>query len=165
MKTLIELMRFYADHHTKTITKITHFIGIPIIILSVQIVLSWLHSPFEYFSHISMAWIAAILLLLYYASLDFQLALVSAIFLLPITLLANVLSQHKINLFSFILFCALFIFGWIIQFVGHYFEGKRPALFENIFQVFIAPIFLIAELCFMLGYRKDLQEKIEHPLK
>ena len=50
----------------------------------------------------------------------------------------------------------LFVGGWILQFVGHHYEGKRPALLDNIFQGFIGPMFLVAETMVVLGQRRDL---------
>jgi uncharacterized membrane protein YGL010W len=33
-----------------------------------------------------------------------------------------------------IAFIALFVAGWVLQFLGHHYEGKRPALLDNIFR-------------------------------
>jgi len=44
--------------------------------------------------------------------------------------------------------------SWATQFVGHgVYEKRRPALVDNLFQVFIAPLFVILELLFEVGYR------------
>ena len=53
---------------------------------------------------------------------------------------------------------AMFVVGWVLQFVGHHYEGKRPALIDNIFQAFIGPMFLVAETLVMMGQRTDLAE-------
>jgi uncharacterized membrane protein YGL010W len=58
-------------------------------------------------------------------------------------------------------FLATFVGGWILQLVGHVFEGKKPALVDNFFQVFIAPIFLMAEVFFLFGYKKEVLKKME----
>jgi uncharacterized membrane protein YGL010W len=58
-------------------------------------------------------------------------------------------------------FAVLFIGGWILQLVGHGFEGRRPALTDNLFQIFVAPIFLCAEIFFALGYKPGLQRAVE----
>ena len=59
-------------------------------------------------------------------------------------------------------FAVLFIGGWIFQLVGHVFEGRRPALVDNLFQsIFIAPIFLCAELFFALGYKPQLHTAVQ----
>ena len=54
-------------------------------------------------------------------------------------------------------FGALFVGGWILQLLGHMFEGRKPALVDNLFQIFVAPIFLAAEVFFSLGFKSDLQ--------
>ena len=59
-------------------------------------------------------------------------------------------------------FAAAFIGGWIIQFVGHGFEGRRPALFDNLLQIFMAPAFLIAEMVFAPGLEQRLKAEIEN---
>ena len=43
--------------------------------------------------------------------------------------------------------------------MGHVFEGRRPALSDNLFQIFIAPVFLVAEVFFALGLKPDLLKK------
>ena len=55
-------------------------------------------------------------------------------------------------------FIALFVGGWALQFVGHHYEGKRPALLDNIFQGFIGPMFLVAESLVVMGQRSDLAD-------
>jgi uncharacterized membrane protein YGL010W len=55
-------------------------------------------------------------------------------------------------------FIALFVGGWVLQFVGHHYEGKRPALLDNIFQAFIGPMFLVAESFVVMGQRSDLAD-------
>jgi uncharacterized membrane protein YGL010W len=160
MRNLAEQMSFYESHHSKKITKFTHFIGVPVIVLSLQVLLSWFHVSVLVLNHVSFAWVALILLLVYYLFLDFNLAVVSAVFLIPITLLARYISGGKFDMVSLGFFFLLFVIGWTAQLIGHYFEGKRPAFLENFFQVFVAPVFLVAEICFSLGYRKELQNKV-----
>ena len=58
-------------------------------------------------------------------------------------------------------FALLFVGGWIIQLVGHVFEGRKPALADNLFQIFVAPIFLAAEVFFALGYKPALHEAVQ----
>lgn len=37
----------------------------------------------------------------------------------------------------------LFVFGWILQFIGHAFEGKPPAFFSNPIHLIVGPIWSI----------------------
>lgn len=57
----------------------------------------------------------------------------------------------------------LHVFCWVMQFVGHgAFEGRAPALLDNLVQaIFLAPIFVWLELLFMLGYRPELQARVQ----
>ncbi len=57
-------------------------------------------------------------------------------------------------------FAALFVVGWALQFLGHHYEGKRPALIDNLFQGFIGPMFLMAEVMVVNGYRRDLANSV-----
>ncbi|EXJ78101.1 hypothetical protein A1O3_09262 [Capronia epimyces CBS 606.96] len=58
---------------------------------------------------------------------------------------------------------AAFLASWIAQFLGHgLFEGRAPALLDNIFQAFfLAPLFVWLELLFALGYRPELKSRMD----
>lgn len=55
------------------------------------------------------------------------------------------------------------VISWIAQFIGHgAFEGRAPALLDNLIQaIFLAPLFVWLEVLFMLGYRPELQSRVE----
>jgi uncharacterized membrane protein YGL010W len=57
----------------------------------------------------------------------------------------------------------VFLVSWIAQFVGHgKYEGRAPALFDNIAQAFVlAPFFVFFEGLFALGYRPELKKRID----
>jgi uncharacterized membrane protein YGL010W len=93
---------------------------------------------------------------LYYLRLDRTVALVQAPFSLALLGLADraaVLPPRA----SLAVFLATFLGGWAVQLVGHAFEGRRPALADNLLQVFNAPLFLTAEVLWLLGFRQDLR--------
>ena len=51
--------------------------------------------------------------------------------------------------------------GWVIQFVGHYYEGKKPAFVDDVAGFLVGPLFIVAETAFALGLRPELRETIE----
>jgi uncharacterized membrane protein YGL010W len=51
--------------------------------------------------------------------------------------------------------------GWAIQFVGHRYEGVKPAFYDDVRQLLIGPVFVCAEAWFLLGGRKDLKRYVE----
>jgi uncharacterized membrane protein YGL010W len=55
----------------------------------------------------------------------------------------------------------LFVVGWIVQFVGHWYEGRKPAFLDDVMGLAIGPLFVAAELAFLLGLRGALREEIE----
>ena len=57
---------------------------------------------------------------------------------------------------------SLFVVGWIIQFIGHYYEGRKPAFVDDLMGLVVGPLFVVAELGFLLGLRADVQQAVEH---
>jgi uncharacterized membrane protein YGL010W len=54
------------------------------------------------------------------------------------------------------------IIAWIIQFIGHgVFERRKPALLDSLDQAIVtAPMFVLLEVLFSLGYRKAFFAKV-----
>ena len=50
---------------------------------------------------------------------------------------------------------ALFIVGWILQFVGHLIEGNRPAFFRNPVYLLVGPWWLVRRAASALGLLKS----------
>jgi len=73
---------------------------------------------------------------------------------------AEYLSQAALG-FGLGWFLVLFVAGWALQLRGHVYEGRKPALVDKLFQVFVAPIFLAAEVFFALGYKPALHEEVQ----
>jgi uncharacterized membrane protein YGL010W len=136
-------------------TQSTTFLGVPLVSFALLLGLSWLRFA-ELPIPITGGTIFFAAVFLYYLFLDWRVALVQA----PVTLLllwgADKVSQWPV-LDSVTVFAATFIGGWIIQLAGHAIEGKRPALADNILQIFNAPLFLTVEVMLALGLRKELR--------
>ena len=56
---------------------------------------------------------------------------------------------------------AMFVIGWVIQFVGHHYEGRKPAFVDDVSGLIVGPLFVVAEVAFLLGMRHELKEQIE----
>jgi uncharacterized membrane protein YGL010W len=42
---------------------------------------------------------------------------------------------------------ALFVLGWVLQFVGHYvYEKKSPAFFRNFTHLLVGPLWILAKV-------------------
>jgi uncharacterized membrane protein YGL010W len=138
----------YAAVHRDWRNKATHFVGIPVIVFSLLLILSlW---P-------TVLLVVAIVAVLGWMALDLGIGLVMAVLTAVAWYAAEALAGALGSAQGvWIAFIALFVGGWVLQFLGHHYEGKRPALIDNIFQAFIGPMFLVAETMVVLGQRRDL---------
>ena len=159
MKSLEAQMAAYAAYHQDARNKATHFIGVPAIALSLFVPLTW--ARFELGGvTVSAAMLLMAIFVLYYLVLDVALG-VAMLGAFSILLWAGERIAGLGAVVGWSAFAALFVGGWIFQLVGHVFEGRRPALVDNLFQsIFIAPIFLCAELFFALGYKPQLHTAV-----
>jgi uncharacterized membrane protein YGL010W len=145
----------YASVHRDPRNKATHFVGIPMIIFSLLLVTSPWQIEFGDRT-LSAATILAILGVLGWLLLDIGIGVAMAVIMLPTWFAAEALAGALGPSSTWIAFAVLFVGGWALQFLGHYYEGKRPALIDNIFQAFVGPMFLVAEIMVEAGWRHDL---------
>ena len=144
----------YAAVH-RSWRKATHFVGIPIIVFSLLLILAlWRVDPAG--REVSMALVVAIVAVLGWMALDLGIGLIMAALMVPAWYAAEALAGALGPSATVVAFLVLFVGGWALQFLGHHYEGKRPALLDNIFQGFIGPMFLVAETLVASGYRADL---------
>ena len=158
MKSLEEQMAVYSAYHQDARNRATHFIGVPLIVLSLFIPLAWLRLDLGSVG-VSAGMILAALVLAYYLALDIALGL-AMVAIFGVLLWAGERIAALGSATGWTWFAVLFVAGWILQLVGHVFEGRRPALADNLFQIFIAPIFLCAEVFFALGYKPRLHAAV-----
>jgi len=149
----------YAAYHSDTRNKLTHFVGVPLVTFSLFLALGWLR--FAHYPQVPYtgATLFYLVVALYYLRLDWRIALAQAPFSLALLWLAD-----RVALWPFVqslaVFLATFLGGWAVQLLGHAIEGKRPALADNVLQIFNAPLFLTAEVAILLGLRHDLRRAL-----
>ena len=49
----------------------------------------------------------------------------------------------------------------MIQFLGHYYEGRKPAFVDDLVGLLVGPMFVVGEALFALGWGADLLAEIE----
>jgi uncharacterized membrane protein YGL010W len=155
---LVALLSSYASYHQDPRNRATHFVGVPLITFSLMTALA-LPSLSLLAIHVGFVSIATAALAAFYIYLDLALglALTVALALLAAAAEATVQIGPKVGATSAI---GTFIIGWALQLLGHRLEGNRPALVDNIRQILVAPIYLMAELAFTLGLRRGLRAQI-----
>src|SRR5207249_7012594 len=108
------------------------------IMLSLFIPLAWLRFELGGVA-ISAAMLFAAAVLVYYFLLDVPLAL-AMLLITGILVWAGERIAGQGTAQGWAWFGVLFVGGWILQLVGHVFEGRKPALTDNLFQIFVAPV-------------------------
>ena len=155
-------MARYASHHRHPVNRRIHMVGIPAIVLSLVVLLCLIPVPAAVADQVGAwpVWTVAALAAVgaWYLMLDLRVGLTT----LALLGLAVAGAWWLIGSYDdgAVLAAALTVHAasWVAQFLGHgIWEKNRPALFENITQSLIAPLFLVAEAAFAFGWRKDLE--------
>ena len=157
VKSLDEQMAIYAAYHRNRWNRLTHFIGVPAIVFAILIPMAWV----DLGAGVNLARVFVVVVLIYYFVLDVPLALATTAVVAALLYAAEQAAATA----GWVWFAAFFVGGWILQLAGHAFEGRRPALADNLFQIFVAPIFLMAEIFFALGLKREVLRKIEARLE
>jgi len=55
----------------------------------------------------------------------------------------------------------VFVLGWAIQFVGHIFEGRKPAFVDDVVGLLVGPMFVVGEVLMMAGMLSGMHSLIE----
>jgi uncharacterized membrane protein YGL010W len=152
MKSLSQQLTQYARYHRDRRNIATHFIGIPAIVVGVDAVLA---RPTAL-----LAAGATVAAALFYFALDRRFGLAMAVYLA-----ASLWLGERVALLPtaawIVASAVLFAGGWVFQFVGHAFEGKKPAFVDDLVGLLIGPLFVVAEAAFGVGLCHDLQVEIE----
>lgn len=161
MKSLAAHMAEYSSYHRDARNRATHFIGVPAIIFSILIPMHmWELTNLGGFP-VTFANLFFGVWGIYYVILHPAIGLSLLAVLSPASWYAWHLTQTQSSATALTIFGIVFVVGWIIQLVGHKFEGNKPALLNNLFQIFVAPLFLTAEVFFGLKMFQPLYEEVE----
>lgn len=155
-----EQMAMYSAYHMDRRNQATHHIGVPMIVFSLMVLTATVPVAALPTGTLTLAGVLIAVLMLFYIVGSPLVGVIGALIYGALLFVAEGLAGQGV-LFAVKAFAGFFIVGWIIQFTGHIFEGRKPALFDNLVQVFIAPAFLIAEVLFMLGLEKGLKAEVD----
>ena len=154
MKILVDHLSQYAAYHRDPHNIATHFVGIPLIVIAVATLLSrpqWVG--------VSPAVLVMVASAIFYLRLELRLGL-----LMTVLLALSVWLGHTLAGLSTAAWLGwgigLFVVGWVFQFVGHYYEGRKPAFIDDVTGLIVGPLFVVVELGFLLGWREDLRREM-----
>ena len=159
MSAATDLMAQYAAYHRDRRNIATHFVGVPMIVLAVGALLSrpsidlagWPITP------AAVAW--ALTVFWYLTRGD--LALGVAVSLVNLALILGGAPLGQLDTVAWLAWSVgIFFVGWVIQFIGHYYEGKKPAFADDLRGLLVGPMFVVGEALFAVGWGKPLLAEI-----
>jgi uncharacterized membrane protein YGL010W len=157
------LMVQYAHYHRDRRNIFSHLLGIPLIVLSIGVLLlgpAWTVAG----QTLTLAWAMWVLTSLWYLSRGDVLlgvatsvvngALIAAAHEVPALAQDMGLAVWQAGL-------GLFFVGWVIQFIGHYFEGRKPAFVDDLVGLLVGPMFVVGEVLMWAGLLQRMHMDIE----
>jgi uncharacterized membrane protein YGL010W len=152
-----ELIEQYAESHRNPTNKAIHWVCVPAIMFS-TIGLLWA-IPHQYMqggvgepwsAYLNWGSVAIALSLIFYFRMSFTVGVGMSIWgavLLWLCHMTEVLvpvALWKVSL-------AIFAIAWVLQFVGHKIEGKKPSFFQDIFFLLVGPAWLLSAVYSTVG--------------
>ena len=150
----------YAAYHRDRRNIATHFVGVPMIVFAIVLALATVAFPAGALA-ITLAALVSIAASAYYLKLDLALGITMAIVLFAMCAGASEMTARLGIGASLAWALGIFVVGWAIQFLGHHYEGVKPAFYDDVKQLLIGPLFVCTEACFLLGGRRELRRYIE----
>jgi uncharacterized membrane protein YGL010W len=160
MSAATDLMSKYAAYHRDRRNIATHFVGIPLIVFAVGGLLA---RPSFSFGTVEATPALALWVLttLWYLSRG-HLALGALTSLANLLLILAAAPLGRLATAAWLGWSlGVFFVGWLIQFIGHYYEGRKPAFVDDLRGLLVGPMFVVAEALFGLGWGKTLAAEIE----
>ena len=156
----LDLMAQYAAYHRDRRNIATHFIGIPLIVFAISALLARVEFTLaaQPMNLAILAWALSALWYLTRGNLVLGVATTIANGLL--TALALPAAQGSTTGWL-VIGVGSFVVGWVFQFVGHYYEGRKPAFVDDLVGLLVGPMFVVGEAMFTLGWGRPLLAEIE----
>ncbi|MBU2916474.1 DUF962 domain-containing protein [Psychrosphaera sp. F3M07] len=151
MKSITQWLEEYGVSHQNQTNKLIHYLCVPAIYMTVLGLLWSIPFPVaDMPMWLNWSTVLAIPALLFYFSLSFVVGLGMAVFT---ALMVVFLQWWQLNMAEYmsvlIMSVVVFVVAWILQFVGHNIEGKKPSFLKDVQFLLIGPAWI---LCFV--YKK-----------
>jgi uncharacterized membrane protein YGL010W len=128
----------YAAFHGTPGNKACHYVGIPLIVLALLALLARVPLFAVGGFTVTLAEVALVAVTAYYLTLDLVLAAIMFAASVGLLFLGRPLPVW--------VSVALFVVGWIFQFLGHYvYEKRSPAFYRNLVHLLVGPLWIVAK--------------------
>lgn len=160
MSRLVRQLSAYAEYHRNGHNVATHMVGIPLILFGIGVLLSRPAIALGEGLAVTPMMIAAVVAGILYLRIDMGFGAVLTALLAFVAWAGNEVATWSTGAWLAV-GLGSFVVGWTLQFVGHYFEGRKPAFVDDLSSLFVGPLFVVAEAAFLLGLRQPVRRAIE----
>ena len=147
MKKLSHYIEEYSFSHQNKFNILIHKFCVPLIMFSLLGIMKAFPVPADWPLWLDWSLIFIIFSFGYYSFLK-NIRVILALLLLIIPMIAIL---EFLRPKFFILSVIIFVLAWIGQFIGHKIEGKKPSFFQDLFFLFIGPIWTMNKIMAQLG--------------
>lgn len=147
-------LRAYGADHQNPTNQMIHWVAVPVIFWCVVAFLTAIPFPhaLKIVPGLDWAVLGAILTFIFYLRLSWPLAVAMGVFMAACIAIAHwvaAASSTPLWLIAAVLFAA----AWVLQFIGHKIEGRRPSFFNDVRFLLIGPAWLMSFVFRALGLR------------
>ncbi|MEE4244761.1 MAG: Mpo1-like protein [Kangiellaceae bacterium] len=152
MKTASEWLDEYGESHQNKTNKLIHWLCVPAIFWSV-ILMVWsipVPTALQVTPWLNWATIGLAVIMLFYVIISIKLSVGMLVFSAAMVWLSSMVADAaawptwQIGL-------VIFVVAWVLQFIGHKIEGKKPSFFKDILFLLVGPAWLMGFVYQRLG--------------
>ena len=155
----LELLAQYATYHRDRRNIITHCIGVPMIVFALGVLLA--RAPVSVGGVTSsVAWVVFAMLAAWYLTRGHLGAGAAATLCVGLLVVLAHVVQDGSTSHWLAWGLGFFAVGWVCQFLGHYYEGRKPASADDAVGLLVGPMFVAVELLALGGFFKGLTDEI-----
>ena len=138
MRQIEFLLNEYGESHKNKTNVIIHAIAVPAIFF-VTVGLAWSIPTPIFLEHFGVTWahVAIIPALYYYFKLSGPIG--AAMTVLTIVTFMGIKLLEAMDISVWIFSLVMFVIMWVLQFIGHHIEGKKPSFLKDVKFLLIGP--------------------------
>ncbi len=154
MKTATQWLDEYGESHQNPTNKLIHWWCVPAIFWSVALLLWSIPVPEVMRVHPLLNWatVSLALVMVFYLLTSVSLSIGMLIFSGLVIGATHLVAESGV-IEPWVLGTAIFVVAWILQFIGHNIEGKKPSFFKDILFLLVGPAWLMGFIYKKLGIK------------
>ena len=156
MRKIEQLFSEYGESHQNGTNKTIHWICVPLIFWTILGFISYIPTPHFYIPSFGYISIASIIALVIVSIFYFRLSVVVGFIMIFLMLIMEYfisLCNLQFGSKSWLVYLVVFIITWILQFVGHKIEGKKPSFLKDLQFLLVGPIWLLGFILRKVGIK------------